>query len=114
VEDVRDRPPEFHQLLTAAVTDADAAQDTATQAQNALAQEEARRQSLVSETNARLGACPHTQDQVVGARSATKSGQVLARRDRGDEVLEDVRHGRRRLHVGEVSDTLEHLETTAR
>src|SRR5580692_12592832 len=32
---------------------------------------------------------------------------------RGDEVLQNVRHSRRRFHVWEVSDALEHLESAA-
>jgi hypothetical protein len=67
VEQVRDRLPEFHELLAAATADAHGAQDSANDAQDALATEEARRQHLVQETNARLGACEHTHDPAVDA-----------------------------------------------
>jgi hypothetical protein len=67
VEDVRDRLPEFHELLAAALADAHGAQDSADHVQDALAAEEARRQQLVSETNTRLGACDHTDDPAVDA-----------------------------------------------
>jgi len=67
IEEVCDRLPEFHEPLTAATVNGHAAQDTATQAQKSLAVEEARRQTLVIDTNARLGTCPHTHDRLVGA-----------------------------------------------
>jgi len=67
VEEVCDRLPEFHQLLYAAAANGHAAQDTAIQAQKVLNVEEERRQSLVTDTNARLGACPHTHDPLAGA-----------------------------------------------
>src|SRR5690349_2027398 len=47
------------------------------------------------------------------ARSAPERQVRLVRRG-GDEVLENVRHRRRRLGVREVLDTFEHLEATAR
>ena len=62
VEEVCDRLPEFHELLCAAAANGHAAQDTATQADKVLAVEEKRRQALVTNTNARLGACAHTHD----------------------------------------------------
>jgi hypothetical protein len=65
-EEVRDRLPEFHEVLTAAAAAGLAAQDSAAQAQKALVVEEARRQTLVRDTNARLGTCPHSHDPVVG------------------------------------------------
>jgi hypothetical protein len=65
IEEVRDRLPEFHELLTAAAANGHAAQDIATQADKALAVEEERRQTLVTDTNTRLEACPHTHDPVV-------------------------------------------------
>jgi hypothetical protein len=67
IEEVRDRLPEFHELLTAAAVNGHAAQDTATRVQEALDMEEARRQALVSDINACLGACSHTHDPAVGA-----------------------------------------------
>ena len=67
VEEVRDRLPEFHELLCAAVANGLAAQDKAAQAQKVLLVEEHRRQTLVADTNARLGACPHTHDPLAGA-----------------------------------------------
>jgi hypothetical protein len=67
IEEVRDRLPEFHALLAAAAADSRAAEDSADQAQKALAVEEARRQTLVQETNTRLGACPHAHDSLVAA-----------------------------------------------
>lgn len=57
VEEVCDRLPEFHELLTAAAAAGHAAQDSATQAQHVLAVEEARRQALVADANTRFGAC---------------------------------------------------------
>ena len=57
VEEVCDRLPEFHELLSAAAADGHAAQDSATQAQHVLAVEEARRQALVADANTRFGAC---------------------------------------------------------
>lgn len=65
IEEVCDRLPEFHELLTAAAATGHAAQDAAAQAQKVLAVEEARRQALVTDTNTRLGTCPHTHDPVV-------------------------------------------------
>jgi hypothetical protein len=65
IEEVRDRRPEFHELLSAAAANGHAAQDIVTQADKALAVEEERRQTLVTDTNTRLGACPHTHDPVV-------------------------------------------------
>ncbi len=62
VEEVCDRLPEFHELLCAAAAKGHAAHDTALQAEKVLAVEEERRQALVTTTNARLGACPHTHD----------------------------------------------------
>lgn len=67
IEEVCDRLPEFHELLTAAAANAHAAQDTAVQALKSLAVEEVRRQAVVTEANARLGTCPHTHDRLVGA-----------------------------------------------
>ncbi|MGA7135932.1 MAG: hypothetical protein WBZ15_26990 [Mycobacterium sp.] len=67
VEEVQDRLPEFHELLTAAAAGAHTAQDPAAQSPKAVAVEEARRQSLVSDTNARFGASPHTVEPVVDA-----------------------------------------------
>ncbi len=66
IEEVCDRLPEFHELLTVAAATGHAAQDTATQAQKVLAVEEARRQALVTDANARLGTCLHTHDPVIG------------------------------------------------
>jgi hypothetical protein len=60
VEDVQDRLPEFHDLLTTAAADAHAAQEAADHARDAVAAEESRRQMVVSEANFGLGACPHT------------------------------------------------------
>ena len=62
VEEVRDRLPEFHELLSTAAAEAHTAQETALRAQNNRAVEEARRQALVSDANVSLGACPHTHD----------------------------------------------------
>ena len=67
VEEVCDRLPEFHELLCAAAANGHAAQDAATQADKVLVVEEERRQTLVTDTNNRLGACPHTHDPLVGA-----------------------------------------------
>jgi hypothetical protein len=64
VEEVCDRLPEFHELLCAAAANAHAAHDAATQADKALAVEEDRRQTLVTDANSRLGACPHTHDSL--------------------------------------------------
>ncbi|MCZ8380905.1 hypothetical protein O6P37_18725 [Mycobacterium sp. CPCC 205372] len=60
VEDVQDRLPEFHDLLTTASADAHAAQAAADHARDAVAAEESRRQKVISEANSALGACPHT------------------------------------------------------
>jgi len=60
VEDVQDRLPEFHDLLTTASHDAQAAQAAADHARHAVAAEESRRQKVISEANSALGACPHT------------------------------------------------------
>ncbi|WP_197375291.1 hypothetical protein [Mycolicibacterium baixiangningiae] len=62
IEEVRDRLPEFHELLSAAATDAHAAQDVATRKEETHNTEEARRQLLVGDINASLGACSHTHD----------------------------------------------------
>ena len=67
VEEVCDRLPEFHELLCTAAANAHAAQDTAIRADKVLAVEEERRQTLVTVTNTRLGACPHSHDPLVGA-----------------------------------------------
>jgi hypothetical protein len=67
VEEVRDRLPEFHGLLCAAASVGATAQNTAMAAQRVLDVEEQRRQVVVTDTNARLGACPHTHDPLVGA-----------------------------------------------
>ncbi len=67
VEEVCDRLPEFHELLCAAAANGHAAQDTATRGDKVIAAEEERRQILVTATNTRLGACPHTHDPLVGA-----------------------------------------------
>ena len=58
IEDVCDRLPEFHELLAVASAEHDVAHDTLTQTQARVARgvEEARRQALVTEINARLGA----------------------------------------------------------
>ena len=57
VEEVCDRLPEFHELLTAAAADGHAAQETDNQAQHVLEVEETRRQALVADANTRFGAC---------------------------------------------------------
>lgn len=67
VEDVQDRLPEFHDLLTTAAADAHAAKDAADHARDAVAMEESRRQMVLSDANLSLGACPHTHDPEVGA-----------------------------------------------
>jgi hypothetical protein len=67
VQEVCDRLPEFQELLSAAVSDADAAQNRATQIEDDLAAEQARRQKLVDDTNIGLGAGAHIHDPVVGA-----------------------------------------------
>ena len=67
IEEVCDRLPEFHELLCAAAANGHAAQDTATQADKALVVEEERRQTLVTDANTRLGACPHAHVPLAGA-----------------------------------------------
>ncbi len=67
VEEVCDRLPEFHELLCAAAANGHAAQDIATRADKVIAVEEQRRQTLVADTNTRLGACAHTHDPPIGA-----------------------------------------------
>jgi hypothetical protein len=64
VEEVCDRLPEFHELLCAAAANGHAAHDAATQADKALVAEENRRQTVVTDANSRLGACPHTHDSL--------------------------------------------------
>jgi hypothetical protein len=67
IEEVRDRLPEFHELLAAAAAVGHAAEDTATAARDALAVEESRRQTLVGDINASLGPCSHDHDAAVDA-----------------------------------------------
>ncbi|RZT25852.1 hypothetical protein EV589_1600 [Mycobacterium sp. BK558] len=62
VEEVCDRLPEFHELLSEAADVGQAAQDAATRARNVHDVEEARRQHLVDDANASLRACQHTHD----------------------------------------------------
>jgi hypothetical protein len=66
IEEVRDRLPEFHELLCVAAANGHDAQDLDARAQRVLAVEEERRQTLVTDTNNRLGACPHTHDPLAG------------------------------------------------
>jgi hypothetical protein len=66
IEEVRDRLPEFHELLSAAAANGHSAQDTATREEKTRNAEEARRQLLVSDINANLGACSHDHDPAVG------------------------------------------------
>lgn len=68
IEEVRNRLPEFHELLCAAAADGHAAQDAASEARDALAVEESRRQALVTDANANLGPCSHVHDAAVGMR----------------------------------------------
>lgn len=65
VEEVHDRLPEFHELLSAAAANGHAAQYNAMRAREAIATEEIRRQSLVSDVNSFLGGCPQAHDRVV-------------------------------------------------
>lgn len=65
IEEVRDRLPELHELLTTAATAGHDAQETADRAHEVLAVEEARRQALVSDTNSCLNACTHSHDPAV-------------------------------------------------
>lgn len=66
LEEVRDRLPEFHERLAAAAANGHAAQDAAHREEKAHNAEEDRRQLLVSDINAALGACAHTHDPAVG------------------------------------------------
>lgn len=72
VEEVCDRLPEFHELLSEAADVGLAAQDAATRARNVHEVEETRRQHLVDDANASLQACPHTHD------SAPRSAHAIA------------------------------------